>query len=1033
MRLSQSLKIIALGSLVFMLADLSAGPAKAQGAAIPATGLANGTLTELTHSYMPLDRRMVDRGMIAPMNTVGTAVLHLMRPSDKSNALALLLRQQRNPRSPYYHHWLSAAQLGAQYGPTSEDTTQITSWLKSYSLHVDHVSRSGMDIYFSGNAEAFNRAFSTNLHRYQIGSKTLISPDKTPSIPASLSAHIDRLIFLQNISPKSNIAKLETPVFKRVRGAKPNSPHSLFTVVSPNGPVYPPTYVSPQDFLTIYNVKSAWAAGITGANQTITVIGNSDVQTTDWSTFRSQFGLPAGSLTITHPGCSDPGLTSDETEAAVDTEWAGVAAPDAAIVLASCADATNGTSTNPGTLVAVENLLDSAAPPSILSFSFGSCEINGNNGSADASAFINELWQQAAVEGTSVIVSAGDVGGADCDSPGTFAPLTQALSVNYYADTPFNVAVGGTDFSDVANGSQSQYWDVSQTSTAATNYGSALSYIPEVPWNDSCASPLVYGFLGSYPDAITACNATVGGYPISGGGGGPSLTVTKPDWQNGILGNPSDGKRGIPDVSLFASDGTWGHALLVCMTDASQSGVPCDLDPNNLSYGAAGGTSFAAPAFAGIQALIDQKLNSRQGNPDYALYQIGRLEYNGTTDAAGFGSPSSCDSQNGTNSGSDCVFHDITTDNIDEPCVAGGLNCYGTGSSNIGILSTDKAVFSPAYPSTAGWDFASGLGSVNVANLVNAMATVDSYTRSAYVPGDVNGDGYSDLIFQDPTDGTTARWLMHGETFEHAIVTNSPTGGTLRAMGDANGDGSGDLFWTDTSENVIEWLSEGESGFVKTTIGSVPAGFTLVGSADFDGDGKGDLIFQNSTTEQLTIWNLNGSTVTKTSTVNLPSNSSICGLGDFDADGLADICVVYQSGVVNVLLGQPYGTFVSHTVGNVPTGSTVVGSGDFDGNGYADLLFSNPSTGVVTAWLMNGATISSTWTQNLPAGYSIADIGDLNGDGKSDVVLVNASHGLILWAADPANSQFDETPIVPSQYRNGFPSNWTIFPIQARQ
>ena len=163
------------------------------------------------------------------------------------------------------------------------------------------------------------------------------------------------------------------------------------------------------------------------------------------------------------------------------------------------------------------------------------------------------------------------------------APATFGLSVSGFASTEYNVAVGGTDFGDTYAGTSGTYW----SSTNGTTYGSALSYIPEVPWNDSCASELLAGFLGfsSTYGSSGLCNSIdAEAFPIlvavDGGSGGPSSCATgapsisgvvsgscagwpKPSYQS-VFGNPSDGVRDLPDVSLFAADGLLGHCYVFC-------------------------------------------------------------------------------------------------------------------------------------------------------------------------------------------------------------------------------------------------------------------------------------------------------------------------------------------------------------------------------------------------------------------------------------------------------------------------------------
>jgi subtilase family serine protease len=239
-------------------------------------------------------------------------------------------------------------------------------------------------------------------------------------------------------------------------------------------------------------------------------------------------------------------------------------------------------------------------------------------------------------------------------------------------------------------------------------------------WNDSCGSDILFSFYGSN-SGLTFCNSSIGSNFVSivGGSGAPSFVYSKPYWQKEAVGIPKDGKRDLPDISLFASNAFWSHAILFCMSDAAQGGFPCDYTngPDTL-FNSAGGTSFTTPQFAGIQALINQKAGGAQGNPAPIYYDLAKKEF-GTSSDPDKGKLKECNASRGNGVSSSCIFYDVTAGNIVVPCY-GTNNCYNPSPSGYGLLSTSNTSLQEAYPTTAGWDFATGLGSINVTNLVNS-------------------------------------------------------------------------------------------------------------------------------------------------------------------------------------------------------------------------------------------------------------------------------------------------------------------------
>ena len=674
-------------------------------------------LTILNGNTHPLARPEFDRGAAPDSLPMERMLLVLKRSPQQQAALEKLLEQQLDKTSANFHRWLTPEQFGSEYGPATEDIQQVTSWLEAHGFQVARVSAGRTVIEFSGTAGQVREALHTAMHKYVVESEEHWANASDPGIPEALARVVAGVESLNNFPARLGLrVPFEISNPSGASASQRVNPQFTFnsSLCGRLGNVC--HALVPADLNTIYNVLPLWNSGIDGTGQSIAIVAGGNIHIQDVRDFRSLFGLPAQDPVIIVNG-PDPGIVQSasqptETEADADLDWTGAVAKNATLYLV----VSKATNTTLGQDLSAEYIVNNNLAP-ILSASYGACELGlGTAGNQ----FHNQLWQQAAAQGITVLVGTGDSGSAGCDlfraTPP--APATIGLQVSGIASTPYNIAVGGSDFNDAGN--QGTFWN--STNDPATQ-ASAKGYIPELAWNDSCTN-LVFG---SSLDPETNCNdpSLSGLVRVGGASGGKSnCTISdgkvptscsggyaKPTWQMGP-GVPNDGARDIPDVSLFAAGGVAsGSFYVVCESDADQdnSGAPCDLKSPFLHFVPAGGTSISVQVFAGLMALVNQKANSRQGNANPVLYAVAAQQ-----------SAANCNSIGPAES---CVFNDITGGTIAMPCAKGSRDCNTTNSADhYGVLT--------GFDAATGYDLATGLGSVNAFNLVNASG----WTGTAAVP-----------------------------------------------------------------------------------------------------------------------------------------------------------------------------------------------------------------------------------------------------------------------------------------------------------
>lgn len=604
-----------------------------------------GQLKTLAGNVHPLAKPANDQGAAPADLPMDRMLLVLNRSAVQESALETFLAAQQSPASPQYHKWLTPQQFGQQFGASDEDLKTITAWLQSHGFAVNNIANGKNVIEFSGNAGQVQETFHTAIHKYVVNGLSYWANSTDPQIPVALTGAVAGVATLHNFGKKAQIISTGKQ-FQAQVGARPE-----FTSDG--------TYaLAPGDYATIYNINPLYNAGINGTGVTIAVVGRSSINVSDVTSFRSTFGLPVNNpqIVLNGPGTRDLG-GDEEAEAVLDTTWAGAVAPYATVKLVVSAT----TNTTDGVDLSEQYIIDNNLGD-VMTESFGDCEADGYS-QGDAT-FYSSLAQQAAAEGITYAVAAGDSGAEGCDSP-TETAATGPISVNILASNPYVVAVGGTEFNE--NGNYSAYW---ASTNNDTTQASALSYIPEDVWNESCS--------------VAQCGST--NAALWAGGGGASVFYSKPSWQAGVTGIPNDGARDVPDVALTAA----GHdAYLLCLDGSCTPNRRGEIELEGYS-----GTSAATPSFAAMMALLVQKTGGRQGQVDNVLYTLAASE-----------SLSSCNASNTSAlPASYCIFHDVTIGNNAVP----GETGYGTSSA--------------LYQAGVGYDQTAGLGSVNAANLVDAFA-----------------------------------------------------------------------------------------------------------------------------------------------------------------------------------------------------------------------------------------------------------------------------------------------------------------------
>jgi subtilase family serine protease len=662
--------------------------------------------------------------------------------------LTQLLAAQLNPSSPSYHQWLTPEQYGARFGLSSADLAKVSTWLTSQGFTITETARSSTFINFSGTVAQAQQAFGTSIHSLSYNGEPHVSNTTDPVLPSSIAAVVTAVTGLNDfkLKPRSRVRSVQLD---------PANPHYTQTVGGVTS-----YYIAPSDFYTIYDFNPLITSSITGTGFTVAVVGQTDPTLTDVAAFRAAAGLPA-SVPQTLLYGLDPGTSDDDIdESHIDMEWSGAAAPGATILYVYGVDALKNSLTG-----AVDNKV---AP--IISSSYGLCE--SLTGVADLNS-INLTLQQANAQGITVVASAGDDGATDCDDSGL---ASEGLNVDFPGSSPFATSAGGTMFSGDVN-TPGTYW----SSTNSTTGGSALSYIPEQPWNET--------------------TATGGLTPGGAGGGGASAFFAKPSWQltgSTVPGNTpcagcaSDDSRDVPDIAFNAASNHDGY--VVCSQGSCTNGFLTSTGELNVF----GGTSFVAPTFSGLLALVEQKLG---GTPSAGIGNVNPILYglaNGPTYSS--------------------IFHDITTGNNSVPCSQGTPNCPNGGS--IG------------YNAGTGYDQASGLGTIDAAKLVDSWATATPAGGGSTIG---TGVTTTTLTTTSALCGLTGS-IPLAVTVAGSVANTTPTG-TVQ-------------FFVDNVSVGSSTLTSGSATFSLNTATLTSGGHTL--SAVYTGDGnyagsKGTLLAADGT------------------------------------------------------------------------------------------------------------------------------------------------------------------------------------------
>ena len=723
----------------------------------------NAEPSVVRNSLHPLAQAQYDAGRMPSATRLNGISIVFNRSAAQEADLQGLIAAQQNSSSPLFHQWLTPEQFAARFGMADADLNKVQSWLEQQGFSIDSVARSKNAIHFTGTVRQVEQAFSTEMHFYKVNGTQHFAPSTALSVPSGMAPTVLAIKNLDSFRPTPRLLSK-----KNLRGK--------FTGAGSTDANNEVILFAPGDIKTAYDITPLYNASFTGAGQSITLVGQSEIQVSDLENFQSAAGLAVKDPTqflVPNSGDSTVVADGDEAESDLDLEWSNAIAPGATINFVYV-----GNNQNYSAFDSIQYAVDEKIG-TIVSSSYGICEVALEGETLESS------FEQGTAQGQTFMAAAGDTGSTDCYGiSGLTLVQQEALAVDYPASSQYVTGMGGTEIS-TANAAYDTvgqgYWESNSGNSDIVN--SVQQYIPEIVWNDDASNC-------GQQDCLSAT------------GGGASLLFTKPSWQTGVPGiSSSITMREVPDLALYASPNSPGY--LFCSSDSSfwptgqESSCTSGFEDSTSGYlTAAGGTSFDAPIFSGILALINQKqgYSNGQGLVNSTLYKL-------ASDSTTYSS----------------AFHQITSGNNDCNVPA---NCSSTTGFSASL--------------TGGYSEVTGLGSVDASNLAAAwpastiisspIDTTTTITASSSAPNVGVSDTFTVTVAADsgtvvPTG--TINLIVDGGT---AIPETLSSNGTFVYTTSFSTAGSHVIFAQYQGTTVFAASPASEPGSVTVDVATVSSG-----------------------------------------------------------------------------------------------------------------------------------------------------------------------------------------------------------------
>jgi len=522
------------------------------------------------------------------------------------------------PGSASYHQYLTPAQFRQQFAPSQSDVAAVQQFLHNAGFSIVDTPSNNHFVSAEGTVAQAEAAFGVQLGEYSAYGLTLRAPESAVSVPSSLAGIVQsvtgldqsfQLLGADNTQDNNSAKQSHGDPSVGFRAGQPCANwYGEKTVATPNAPAYgtsskplAPCGYTPAQVRGLYGLDGVAADG---SGQTVAFVG-ADASPTlvqDVTTYSARHSLAAPDITeIVAPGVYKHPDTPQQTpgdfygEETLDAEAIHTTAPGAKLLYVASSNAYQDFDAS------INHIVDRHLSD-IISISYGF------SGEAVPPGFVNSLndtFIQAVATGIGVYVSSGDSG----DEVSNYG----SPQVDFYADSPFVTAVGGTSAAVVPSGAAPTglgYAAADDPTSALNQPGWRRSF--EVGWEtgfDPISASATDHMSGAPYELDGTLSAPLPGSFNGGGGGGVSQLFAEPGYQQTAIGSYSG--RAVPDIAGLADPST---GFLVGQTQSFSDGTYYD------EY-RIGGTSVAAPLTAGIAAVANQVAGAPLGFLNPRLYQ----------------------------------------------------------------------------------------------------------------------------------------------------------------------------------------------------------------------------------------------------------------------------------------------------------------------------------------------------------------------------------------------------------------------------